>query len=563
MTIMQLRSYFDGRSKARGWTNQEIAEFYRVSDILSRSGLSIAIDQGLTDEGDPWLVFFREETGDVIAHFARVNSQFMAVSSLDNRLYRGDDVRLVVQQMLDSHPMFLPKNHQSARLLLHPSAALTAFVAAAFILSIDGVKAKTLSEILVEVSNSNLAQETQTDDSLRNEITRLELSRGAAVDLMPSNYNAAVYGMVVIARQFLPEEEIHKTLDPELSVKAPLDEFYGELNTSTSESISGLGLEVRERSASESQGENPVELTEELREAQILEATPDGTINETADKKFVSASVTEAINEIFQTSNVDFIEIQTSAGDKNGFSYTVDLSDLAQEVISQKFDQTGGDESYYLVLDELGKTVDEKSLKPDPNAIASNAFEKLQAVVSKELVGINTFEDGIRLGADKEGELFFVGFDNGVTDNSALLKDFYFDNRLEEAVELLASDSTDIGTLPKVASEFVGEGSISPPQPTFNPELPIIGHDIQKVGQKFAPMTNGIDVVFYRGGDFTVTNYELGKDLLWFLLPPEDLSSLNSYIRNGTDLVMTFGELGSLTLPGVFSDITSIDALLL
>ncbi len=554
MTIMQLKSYFDGRSKTRGWTNQEIAEFYRVSDILSRSGLLIAVDQGLTDEGDPWLVFFREETGDVIAHFARVNSQFMAVSSLDNRLYRGDDVRRVVQQMLDSHPMFLPRGHQSGRLLLHPSAALTAFVAAAFILSIDGVKAKTLSEILVEVSNSNLIQESHTEDSLRNEIARLELSRVAAMDLTPLNYNAAVYGMVVIARQFLPEEEIHKTSDSELSVKAPLDEFYGELNTSTSESIAGLGLEVRERSASESHRENALELKEDLSETEILEAAPDETVNETSDKKFVSASVTEAINEIFKTSNVDVIEIQTSAGDKNVFSYTVDLSDLAQEVISQNFDQTGRDESYYLVLDELGKTEDEKDLKPDPNAIANSVFEKLQAVVSKELVEINALKDG---------ELFFVGFDDGVTDNSALLKDFYFDNKLEEAVEMLSSVSTQIESLPEVASEFVGKSTIYPPQPTFKPELPIIGHDIQKVGQKYAPMTNAIDVVFYRGGDFTVTNYELGKDLLWLLLPPEDLSSLNSYIRNGTDLVMNFGELGALTFPGVFSDVSSMDTLLL
>ena len=41
--------------------------------------------------------------------------------------------------------------------------------------------------------------------------------------------------MVVIARQFLPEEGSHKTSDSELSVKVPPDEFYGELNTSTSE----------------------------------------------------------------------------------------------------------------------------------------------------------------------------------------------------------------------------------------------------------------------------------------------------------------------------------------
>ncbi len=554
MTIMQLKSYFDGRSKTRGWTNQEMAEFYRVSDILSRSGLLIAVDQGLTDEGDPWLVFFREETGDVIAHFARVNSQFVAVSSLDNRLYRGDDVRRVVQQMLDSHPMFLPRDHKSGRLLLHPSAALTAFVAAAFILSIDGIKAKTLSEILVEVSNSNLVQESQTEDSLRNEIARLELSRVAAMDLTPLNYNAAVYGMVVIARQFLPEEEIHKTSDSELSVKAPLDEFYGELNASTSESIAGLGLEVRERSASESHRENALELKEDLNETEILEAAPDETVNEASDKKFVSASVTEAINEIFKTSNVDFIEIQTSAGDKNVFSYTVDLSDLAQEVISQNFDQTGRDESYFLVSDQLGKAEDEKDLKLDPNAIANSVFEKLQAVVSEELAEINALKDG---------ELFFVGFDDGVTDNSALLKNFYFDDKLEEAVEMLSSVSTQIESLPEVASEFVGKSTVYPPQPTFKPELPIIGHDIQKVGQKYAPMTNAIDVVFYRGGDFTVTNYELGKDLLWLLLPPEDLSSLNSYIRNGTDLVMNFGELGALTFPGVFSDVSSMDTLLL
>ena len=91
-----------------------------------------------------------------------------------------------------------------------------------------------------------------------------------------------------------------------------------------------------------------------------MEAAPEETVNETSDKKLVSASVTEAINEIFKTSNIDFIEIQTSAGDKNAFSYTVDLSDLAQEVISQNFDQTGRDESYFHILDELGKTLDGK-----------------------------------------------------------------------------------------------------------------------------------------------------------------------------------------------------------
>ena len=151
---------------------------------------------------------------------------------------------------------------------------------------------------------------------MRNEIARLELSRVAAMDLTPLNYNAAVYGMVVIAEQFLPEEEIHKTSDSELSVKVPPDEFYGELNTSTSESIAGLGIEVRERPASESHREDALELKEDLNRTKSWRLPQTRTVNETSDKKLVSASVTEAINEIFKTSNIDFIEIQTSAGDK-------------------------------------------------------------------------------------------------------------------------------------------------------------------------------------------------------------------------------------------------------
>ena len=75
MTIMQL-SYFDGRSKTRGWTNQEIAEFYRVSDILSRSGLLIAVDQGLTDEGTRGWSFFekRQATSLRTSHVSTHNS---------------------------------------------------------------------------------------------------------------------------------------------------------------------------------------------------------------------------------------------------------------------------------------------------------------------------------------------------------------------------------------------------------------------------------------------------------------------------------------------------------
>ena len=65
--------------KKRWWTNQELAEFYRVSDIMAQAGLEVDSESGLSDEGDPWFVYVRSDTGDVIAHFAIIDGTFIAV----------------------------------------------------------------------------------------------------------------------------------------------------------------------------------------------------------------------------------------------------------------------------------------------------------------------------------------------------------------------------------------------------------------------------------------------------------------------------------------------------
>ena len=48
---------FNAPNKKKVWSNQDIADFYRAVDILQQAGLSIEIDSGHTDEGDPWFVF--------------------------------------------------------------------------------------------------------------------------------------------------------------------------------------------------------------------------------------------------------------------------------------------------------------------------------------------------------------------------------------------------------------------------------------------------------------------------------------------------------------------------
>lgn len=45
--------------KIRDWTNQELANLFRVKHLLDAAGVICEIDRGLTDEGEPWFVFCR------------------------------------------------------------------------------------------------------------------------------------------------------------------------------------------------------------------------------------------------------------------------------------------------------------------------------------------------------------------------------------------------------------------------------------------------------------------------------------------------------------------------
>ena len=120
------------------WTNQELAELYRVEDALRKAGLNIDTDRGRTDEGEPWFLFCRPDTGDMIVHFAKIDGLFIAASAMSDRVLRGTDFRDLVDQVVATQPLVLPrddnrKNGKPTKLFLHPSVMLTAFVATALL----------------------------------------------------------------------------------------------------------------------------------------------------------------------------------------------------------------------------------------------------------------------------------------------------------------------------------------------------------------------------------------------------------------------------------------------
>ena len=131
----QVLSFF--RASERGdWNQRELAEFYRVEDALTKSGVGISTDRGLTDEGEPWFVFCRQDDEEVIVHFARIGGEYVVASNFTEAVFRGRNFQTLVRELLDSHPYVLPRQHSSrSTVFLHPAALLAALVVTAYVKS--------------------------------------------------------------------------------------------------------------------------------------------------------------------------------------------------------------------------------------------------------------------------------------------------------------------------------------------------------------------------------------------------------------------------------------------
>ena len=131
----QVLSFFQACERG-DWSQRELAEFYRVEDALTKSGVGISTDRGLTDEGDPWFVFLRQDDEEVIVHFARISGEYVVASNFTEAVFRGRNFQTLVRELLDSHPYVLPKQHSSrSTVFLHPAALLAALVVTAYVKS--------------------------------------------------------------------------------------------------------------------------------------------------------------------------------------------------------------------------------------------------------------------------------------------------------------------------------------------------------------------------------------------------------------------------------------------
>ncbi len=142
----QVLSFLDFAPRApRDWSQQELAEFYRVEAALLQAGVDLETERGLSDEGDPWFVFCRADNGDVFIHFSRIDGLYVADAAAFVHPVRGRDFQALVRDLLTRYPLADDRVRGQKNVFMHPAALLIALVGAAFFHS-NSVKAGELNE---------------------------------------------------------------------------------------------------------------------------------------------------------------------------------------------------------------------------------------------------------------------------------------------------------------------------------------------------------------------------------------------------------------------------------
>lgn len=113
------------------WSQQELAEFYRVESALIRAGIRVGTDRGMSDENEPWFVFYRSDDGEVVIHFARIDGEYLIAGPAYEEIARGFDFTALVRNLVARHPM-VRRADSGSNLSIHPAALLVAVVGTAF-----------------------------------------------------------------------------------------------------------------------------------------------------------------------------------------------------------------------------------------------------------------------------------------------------------------------------------------------------------------------------------------------------------------------------------------------
>lgn len=132
----------------RDWGNQELADLFRVKQLLSSANVPVETMRGVSDEGDPWFIFCHFN-GDVFIHMARIDGIYVLDSPNVRRPLRGHDFNALIADYTN-HALpavqgggagdedtehRVVRFERGGKVRLHPSAMLAALIWTLFLAS--------------------------------------------------------------------------------------------------------------------------------------------------------------------------------------------------------------------------------------------------------------------------------------------------------------------------------------------------------------------------------------------------------------------------------------------
>ncbi len=117
------------------WSQQEIADFYRAHRLLAENGAAIGIDRGLSDIGEPWLVFFDQTSQDVFLHVARIDDRcHLICDPLNLRISAANIAALIMEFEAAVRTSLSIRSERAKNVVIHPAARIIMSISAIFLL---------------------------------------------------------------------------------------------------------------------------------------------------------------------------------------------------------------------------------------------------------------------------------------------------------------------------------------------------------------------------------------------------------------------------------------------
>lgn len=126
------------RPTTKGWAQDELASLYRSHGFLVKNGLPLGFDQGCTDIGEPWCVFYDLRSEEVVAHFARIDGRYVIAGGMFDKAVRGRTLAIAIEKFdraIEGHLRLTGnRNDTGSNVVVHPSAKLVLSLATMFFL---------------------------------------------------------------------------------------------------------------------------------------------------------------------------------------------------------------------------------------------------------------------------------------------------------------------------------------------------------------------------------------------------------------------------------------------